>query len=98
MFILSLHLGLHTPWGCLNPRFKNIELEWLNHCDFLLSNSLKLNLFAGVESLGYFLVLVTGCKRVGLVLESDIYRITDVSFASIKNGVIESSSAASEVI
>jgi len=54
-------------------------------------------LFAGAESLGYFLTLVTGCKGIGRLLENDIYRITDVSFVSVKTGTLESSSAASEV-
>ena len=52
---------------------------------------------SGSESLGCFLALITGCKSIGRLLENDFYRITDVSFVSLRSGSLESSSAASEV-
>ena len=55
------------------------------------------SILSGAEGLGCSLAFVTGCKNIGRILDQDIYRVTDVSFISIRNASIESSGCASEV-
>ncbi|CAK8692974.1 unnamed protein product [Clavelina lepadiformis] len=45
----------------------------------------------GSEALSSHLILVTGCRSVGRLLDSEIYRITDVAFVSIKEATIDTS-------